>query len=185
NFNVNEDLSWIHGAHQIGYGGTYNHTLLNYASGTNSGGTFAFNGMFSGLGMGDFMLGQAATWRQGNFANTLYGRQNYIGLYVQDSWKITPRLTMNYGVRWEPFFAFTNKHGFFDHYDQGLFLQNVHSTLYPTSPAGLIFVGDPQWKPGGKSLASNRYGIFLPRLGIVWDPIGDGKTTIRASVGVF
>jgi hypothetical protein len=185
NFNINEDLSWVRGSHQIGLGGTYNHEVLNYFSGTNSGGTFTFNGMYTGLGMADFMLGNAATWAQGNFQNFMYDRQNFIGVYVQDSWKVSARLTVNYGVRWEPFFAFTNKHGFFDHFDQALFAQNVHSSLYPNAPAGLFFPGDPQWTPGGNSIANNRYAIFLPRLGIVWDPIGDGKTTIRASVGMF
>jgi hypothetical protein len=185
NFNLNEDISLVRGSHQIGFGGTYNHEILNYLSGTNSGGNFTFNGMFTGLGMADFMLGEAATWAQGNFQNVLYNRQNYIGLYAQDSWKVTPRLTVNYGVRWEPFFSFTNKHGFFDHFDPALFAQNVHSTLYPNAPAGLIFPGDPQWKPGGNRIANNRYATFLPRLGVVWDPIGDGKTTIRASVGMF
>ena len=185
NFNVNEDLSWVKRSHQIAFGGTYNHEILNYLSGTNAGGTFTFHGMFSGLGMGDFLLGQAATWAQGNFQNFLYDRQNYIGMYAQDSWKAARRLTINYGVRWEPFFSMTNKHGFFDHFDPALFSQNVHSTLYPSAPAGLIFPGDPQWTPGGNRIAKNRYGTFLPRLGAVWDPFGDGKTTLRASVGVF
>ena len=185
NFNVNEDLSWVRGSHQIGFGGTYNHVLLNYASGTNAGGTMAFNGQTTGLGMSDFMLGYAATWTQGNVQNVLYDRQNYIGLYIQDSWKANRRLTINYGVRWEPFFAFSNKHGYFDHFDGSLFAQSVHSTLYPNAPAGLFFPGDPQWQPGGNKIANNRYAIFLPRLGLVWDPTGSGKTTVRASVGMF
>ncbi|HEY7387574.1 MAG TPA: TonB-dependent receptor [Bryobacteraceae bacterium] len=185
NFNVGEDLSFVKGAHQVAFGGAYNHVILNYASGTNAGGTMTFNGITSGLGMSDFMLGDASTFVQGNYQNVLYDRQNYIGMYVQDSWKATGRLTVNYGVRWEPFFAFTNKFGYFDHFDPALFAQNVHSTLYPNAPAGLFFPGDPQWTPGGNSIAHNRYGTFLPRLGIVWDPFGTGKTTIRASVGTF
>ena len=185
NFNINDNFSWTRGSHQLGIGATYNHVLLNYSSGTNAGGTMTFNGTGTGLGMGDFMLGLATTWAQGNVQNVLYDRQNYIGLYAQDSWKVTSRLTLNYGIRWEPFFAFSNKHGYFDHFDPALFAQNVHSTLYPNAPAGLIFPGDPQWTPASHSIANNRYGILLPRLGLVWDPIGDGKTTIRASVGMF
>ena len=72
---------------------------------------------------------------------------------------------MNYGVRWEPFYAFTNKFGWFDHFDPALFAQKVHSTVYVNAPAGLIFPGDPQWTAGKHSIASNRYGVFLPRLG--------------------
>src|SRR5437868_3345623 len=66
-----------------------------------------------------------------------------------------------------------------------LFDQNVHSTVYPSAPAGLIFPGDPQWTWGKKSIAYNRYGIFLPRLGLAWDPKGDGKMSIRAAAGMF
>lgn len=185
NFNISEDYSWVVGSHQFGFGGTYNHVILNYSSGTNAGGTMTFNGTATGMGMADFMLGDAATWVQGNVQNVLYDRQNYLGMYAQDSWKATSRLTVNYGLRWEPFFAFTNAHGYFDHFDETLFSEGVHSTLYPNAPAGLIFPGDPQWTPGGNSIANNRYGIFLPRLGLVYDPFGDGKTTIRASVGMF
>lgn len=185
NFNITDDFTWARGKHQIAYGATYNHVLLNYASGTNAGGTFAFNGQTTTLGMADFMLGDAATWTQGNMQTVLYDRQNYVGAYFQDSWRLTRRLTVNYGVRWEPFFAFSNKWGYFDHFDTSLFSQNVHSTRFPNAPAGLIFPGDPQWEPGGNNIASNRYTTFLPRLGLVWDPTGSGKTTVRASVGMF
>ena len=185
NFNINDDFSWVRGTHQIVFGGTYNHIILNYASGTNAGGTMTFNGQTTGLGMSDFMLGFASTWTQGNVQNVLYDRQNYIGMYVQDSWKATRRLTLNYGIRWEPFFAFTNKWGYFDHFDTSLFSKNAHSTLYPNAPAGLIFPGDPQWEPGGNKIAHNRFGVVVPRLGLVWDPTGSGKTTVRASVGMF
>src|SRR5579864_1747170 len=185
NPSINDDVSWVKGSHQIGFGGSYVHTLLNYSSGINATGLMTFNGTVTGLGLSDFLLGQAVTWAQGNLQSYLYNRQQYLALYLQDSWKATPRLTVNYGVRWEPFFAFTNKHGWFDHFDPGLFAQNIHSTVYPNAPAGLIFPGDPQWTAGDHSIASNRYGVFLPRLGLVWDPKGDGKMSIRASVGMF
>ena len=185
-FNISEDLSWVKGSHQIQLGGTYNRVMTNYGLATNSDGNFTFNGTASGgLGWADFMIGKASLWKEGNYQSYLYNRQNYIGMYVQDSWKATARLTVNYGVRWEPFLAFTNKDGYFDHFDSSLFAANVHSTLYPNAPAGMIFPGDPQWMPGGNKIANNRYGEFLPRLGLVWDPMGDGKTSIRASVGMF
>ena len=144
-----------------------------------------FNGSISGLGLADFLLGKPITWAQGNVQSYLYNRQEYFGAYVQDSWKATPRLTINYGLRWEPFFAFKNKHGWFDHFDMDLFDQNVHSTVYTNAPAGLIFPGDPQWTWGQKSIAYNRYKVFTPRLGLAWDPKGDGKMSVRASAGIF
>jgi hypothetical protein len=185
NPHLSEDLSWIKGNHQIGLGATYYHTLLNYKSGINATGLLTFDGSVTGLSLADYMIGQARQWAQGNVQSYLYNRQQYFGAYVQDSWKVTPRLTMNYGVRWEPFFAFTNKFGWFDHFDPALFAQKVHSTTYVNAPAGLIFPGDAQWTAGKHSIASNRYGIFLPRLGLSWDPFGDGKTSVRASIGTF
>src|SRR6202030_2573098 len=153
----------VKGSHQFGFGATYTRTLLNYASGINATGVFTFNGTVAGMGLADFMLGKAVTWAQGNVQSYLYNRQQYVGVYAQDSWKITPRLSLNYGLRWEPFYAFLNKHAYLDHFYPGLFAKNIHSTLYPKAPAGLIFPGDPQWTAGDHSIASNRYAVFLPR----------------------
>ncbi len=187
NPSINNDFSWIRGNHQMGFGVSYLHSLLNYASGINATGLFTFNGTLTGLGMGDFLTGNATTWAQGNVNTFTYNRQNYIGLYAQDSWKITPRLTVNYGLRYEPYLPVSNKYPFFDHFDPGFFAQGIHSQQYTTTPAGLVFPGDPQWLPSGNQIATDRWGAqaFLPRVGVVWDPIGDGKTTIRASVGMF
>jgi hypothetical protein len=129
NPNVAEDISWARGSHQFGFGANYIHTGLNYKSGINATGLMTFNGNISGLGLADFLIGKPITWAQGNVQSYLYNRQEYFGAYVQDSWKATPRLTINYGLRWEPFFAFKNKHGWFDHFDMVLLNQNVHSTV--------------------------------------------------------
>jgi hypothetical protein len=185
NPNFSEDISWARGSHQFGFGANYIHTGLNYKSGINATGLMTFNGNITGLGIADFLLGKPITWAQGNVQSYLYNRQEYFGAYVQDSWKVTPRFTVNYGLRWEPFFAFKNKHGWFDHFDMDLFEKNVHSTVYTNAPAGLIFPGDPQWTWGQKSIAYNRYNVFTPRLGFAWDPMGDGKMSVRASAGIF
>src|SRR5438128_485113 len=153
NPNITEDIRWVRGSHQFGFGASYIHTGLNYKSGINATGLMSFNGSITGLGLADFLLGKPISWAQGNVQSYLYNRQEYFGAYVQDSWKATQRLTVNYGLRWEPFFAFKNKHGWFDHFDMNLFDQNVHSTVYPNAPAGLIFPGDSQWTRGEKSVA--------------------------------
>ena len=185
NPNIAEDISWVKGSHQFGFGANYMHTGLNYKSGINATGLMTFNGTITGLGLADFLLGKPITWAQGNVQSYLYNRQEYMAAYIQDSWRATQRLTINYGVRWEPFFAFKNKYGWFDHFDMDLFNQNVHSAVYPNAPAGLIFPGDSQWTWGQKSIAHNRYNVFAPRLGVAWDPKGDGKMSIRVSAGIF
>lgn len=190
NMDYADDISWIRGAHQFGFGGSYIRTMVQSRTGVNANGSMTFNGSVTGngnanvgLGMADFLLGLPSSWRQGNLA--LYdNRENNLGLYAQDSWKVNSRLTVSYGVRWEPFFPFTSKHGWFEHFDPALFAQNVHSKVFPNAPAGMIFPGDPQWV-SGNSVAQNRLNQFMPRFGLVWDPKGNGKMTIRAAFGRF
>jgi hypothetical protein len=181
--NIAEDLSLVRGSHQIGFGVNYLRTLINYESGINATGLPTFNGTVSGLSMADFLTGSAATWTQGNISY-FYNRQTYIGLYAQDSWKINSRLTLNYGVRWEPWFPIWSKESLFMRFDQGLFNQNVHSTVHVNAPAGLVFPGDSQWT-SGHSIAQSRYAEFAPRIGLVWDPKGDGRMTVRAAFGSY
>jgi hypothetical protein len=183
NPNLADDISWVKGDHQFGFGGNYLRTSINYESGINATGLPTFNGSITGLSMADFLTGQPATWTQGNISY-FYNRQTYIGLYAQDAWKVTSHLTINYGVRWEPFFPIRSKYGLFARFDQNLFNQNVHSIVHVNAPAGLIFPGDPQWT-SGNSIANMRFNEFTPRFGLVWDPKGDGKMTIRAAFGSY
>ncbi|PWU09459.1 MAG: TonB-dependent receptor [Terriglobia bacterium] len=181
--NITEDVSWVKGNHQFGFGGYYLRTLINYESGINATGFPTFNGSVTGLSLADFMVGQAATWTQGNISY-FYNRQTYIGLYAQDSWRLNPRLTVNVGVRWEPWFPIWSKQSLFMRFDQGLFNQGVRSTVHVNAPAGLVFPGDTQWT-SGHSVAQSRYNVFVPRLGLVWDPQGNGKMTVRAAFGSY
>jgi len=183
NPNIAEDLSWVKGAHQIGFGVDYYHSLMAFLSGLNTTGSFTFNGSVSGVPLVDFMLGSASAWNQGNF-NQWYQRQNYLGVYAQDSWKVTSRLSVNYGIRWEPYQAPYAKYGWYTHFDPALFTQNVHSTVYVNGPAGAIFPGDPQYT-AGNSPEQSKYNNWAPRVGLVWDPEGKGRMTIRAAYGIF
>ena len=97
-----EDLSLIHGAHQIGFGANFIHSIMNYTASTATPGMFVFNATNTGLSLGDFMTGKPNSWTQSQIS-AQYKRQNYIGMYIQDTWKATSKLTLNGGVRWEPF----------------------------------------------------------------------------------
>jgi hypothetical protein len=183
---LGDDFNWVKGSHQITFGGSIYHQQLNYWSGggVNATGLATFDGSVTGLPMADFMLGRFVSWSQG----TLYGfysRQFYQSLYIQDSWKITPRLTANYGVRWEPYTAVYQSRKEQDlHFDQALFNQNVHSAYYQNAPAGLVFSGDPQYACGNY-FNCPKWDKFFPRVGLAWDPKGDGKMVIRAAYGMF
>ena len=177
------DVSWVHGNHQFGFGGNYIFAKMNLISGLNAVGVMSFNGSVTGLADADFMIGSASAWNQASFS-VGYNRQNYIGLYAQDFWKMTSRLTVSYGVRWEPYIAPYSTRGQFLSFQPSLFGSNAHSTVYPNAPAGMIFPGDPQYT-AGNGPENSTYNRIVPRIGMVWDPMGDGKMTIRASYGMF
>jgi hypothetical protein len=183
-WSIYEDLNWVKGAHQIGFGGSIYHQMLNYWSGVNGVGSATFDGNVSGVPLVDFMLGRPAIFSQGtNYG--FYSRQYYEALYIQDSWKINRRLTANYGVRWEPYTAVYQKYSHQDlHFDPALFTQNVRSSFYKNAPPGLVFSGDPQYSCGN-SFNCPKWNKFFPRVGLAWDPKGDGRMTIRAAYGMF
>ncbi|PWU06790.1 MAG: hypothetical protein C5B51_11595 [Terriglobia bacterium] len=183
-WSIVEDLNWVKGSHQFGFGGSVYRQMLNYQSGPNAIGTPTFDGSVSGLPLVDFMLGRPATFVQG----TLYGfysRQYYQSLYFQDSWKATSRLTVNYGVRWEPYTAVFQKYTAQDeHFEHSYFTQGLRSTVYQNSPVGVVFSGDPQYSCGN-SFNCPKWDKFFPRVGVAFDPKGDGRMVIRASYGLF
>ena len=190
-WSIYEDVNWVKGAHQIGFGGSIYQQRLNYWSGVNAVGTANFDGSktraagaLNGYPLADFLLGLPTTFNQGTIYG-FYSRQYYQSLYIQDSWKITPRLTANFGVRWEPYTAVYQKFGGQDaHFDPGLFTQGVRSTVYQNAPPGLVFSGDSQYTCGN-SFNCSKWDKFFPRVGVAWDPKGDGRMTIRAAYGMF
>ena len=187
---VSDDVSIVRGAHQYGFGVSWIHTNMNSSSGVNGHPRLSFAEVFTGLGLGDFLIGRPNTFVQGN-SNVSNPRQNYFGVYLQDTWRATPKLTLNYGVRWEPWMsAYNGDNGApggnvkIVHFERELFDRGVKSIIYPNAPAGFIFPGDPQYTEG------NRWGKrhwlhFAPRVGLAWDPSGDGRMTIRAAFGMF
>lgn len=182
-YQLADDFSWIKGNHQFAFGGTWIRSIQNVYGPLFGDGSFSFNGGATGLSMADFLLGYAISFTQQGIQYD-DERYHYIGAYAQDNWKVNSRLSINYGVRWEPFIGGSFATGYVEHFDQGLFNQNVHSTIYPNAPAGLLFPGDAGFNTNDRP-SNTHLNDWAPRLGIVWDPNGDGKMTIRASWGIF
>jgi hypothetical protein len=179
-----EDLSLIRGAHQIGFGANFIHSNMNYTSGTWTAGRFSFNATNTGLPLGDFMIGRPNEWRQDQIA-AQYLRQNYTGLYLQDTWKATSKLTLNGGLRWEPFMWPYDHRAASAQYNKKWFDQGLRSTLFKNAPAGILFPGDPGVPDIGTSEHAAAWMHFAPRTGLAWDPKGNGLTVIRAAYGIF
>ncbi|MBV9401587.1 MAG: TonB-dependent receptor [Bryobacterales bacterium] len=183
NYTVSDDVNVVRGNHQLAFGFSGFHYQHSQKANVYSSATFSFTGLptATGLGMTDFLLGQIGSMTQGS-PNTVFTTRIGYGLYGQDIWKISRRLTVNLGLRWEPFLPQRLNNGAVYTFDWNRFLQGVHSTVFKNAPAGLLYAGDPGF--AGLTGVQNRYDEFAPRVGIALDPKGDGKTSIRSSFGI-
>ena len=180
-YTLADDVNVIRGSHQFAFGFSgykYQHSQL---ANVNSAAAFGFTGLVSGLGMTDFLLGQVGTFTQGVPNSTFTYKWGY-GLYGQDTWKVSRRLTLNLGLRWEPFLPQGLSNGAVYNFSWDNFNKGIKSTVFKNAPAGLIYAGDPGFQ--GKTGVNNRLNQFAPRIGVAFDPKGDGKMSIRASAGI-
>jgi hypothetical protein len=181
NFGFNDDVNIVRGAHQFAFGVSAMRAVLVGNSYAWSPGVFQFTGGITGNGLTDFLTGQVATFHQAN-PNPNYSTQNFVGLYASDIWKVTSRLTVNLGLRWNPFIPLQFTQADTTNFSLTNFYANVKSQAIPSAPPGFQFAGDPGFN--SHSGMDAYYDHFEPRLGVAWDPTGEGKTAIRAGAGI-
>src|SRR6185503_10149493 len=180
-YGVADDVTLVKGSHQLGFGGAFSTSDWKTESNVRSMGPISFNGSVTGLPLGDFLLGRMFEFREATpFRQDI--TQNYAALYGQDTWSVSPHITLNYGARWEPWFPQNSNDGNFYSFDIDRYRNNVHSTVFPNAPVGLYYPGDPGFpgKTGMKTVWSN----VAPRVGVSWDPKGNGRTSVRAGYGL-
>jgi Carboxypeptidase regulatory-like domain len=188
---VAQDFDWIKGSHSFSLGGVWTRPHTDGDGTFQSNGNFGFTGLFTsgttnangGLPMADFVLGLPATFRQGG-SQINDQSINALGLYAGDVWHASRKITLNYGIRWEPYLAAKDANGFTTAFSRANFDKGIKSVVYPNAPAGLLFNGDPDF-PTNQSNNRNRLAQFAPRVGVVWDPSGNNQQTIRAGVGHY
>src|ERR1051326_4005251 len=178
---INSDATLSRGAHQIAIGGSAMYMDSNSNANVSSSGSFNFNGAATGFPLADFLLGKASTFSQAA-PNTDYTRKKYVGFYASDTWKVSPRWTLTYGLRWEPDLSEILTLGRVTRYSETARAAGVKSTVFSKAAAGFSFPGDPGF-PGTSGRAKN-WPEFAPRFGFAWDVRGDGKTSLRASTGI-
>jgi len=181
-FNVNsfqlaDDVDLIRGRHQFSFGAVLLRNQLNLINAHLTNGSFTFNGQFSGDALLDFMLGLPSDFNQENNLEDAL-RQTLFQLYVQDTIKLTKRLTINVGLRWAPMFPETEYFGRGNYISFDAFAAGTKSQVYKNAPAGMLLYGDPGIP---KSFSFRHLNNWGPRLGIAWNPNGDGRQTMRIS----
>ena len=130
----------------------------------------------TGNALSDFITGQVANMEQDTPYHGLLNSWYYAG-FVQDSYRVTPRLTANLGLRYDLQLSPVESQNL-----TAGFVPGQQSTVVPNSPLGILFPGD---KSIGRGIAPNRSTHFSPRVGLAYDPFGDGRTAIRAAGGIF
>ena len=193
NYTYNDDLHWVRGKHNIAFGGHFEMSKFDVANDFQSYGSFTsgLSGTSFAIGnvnaMANFQQGFLTGFNQGNF-ELVKDRNHFPGLYAQDSWKISPKLTLDYGVRWEDFVPWHNLNGNEQEFQPGAYVAGTHATLFSTLPAGLLLSGNngPGGDPGIPQWGLNaKYLQFMPRGGFAYDLFGTGKTVVRGGGGIF
>ena len=180
NYQIADDVTLIRGKHQLAFGIDGRKIQFNSYNNQQSNGQFTFNGATSGDGLADLLIGRFSGLTDGNVISD-YLRQTVFAAYAQDAFHVTRNFTVNFGIRWEPSVPSYDKYGRGNQFSWPLFQQNWHSTEFPAAPAGLIFSKDSAQDPYGKAFTAAHWGTVSPRFGLVWDPSGDGKQTLRGS----
>ncbi len=169
-------LSLTAGAHQLSFGIEIYHTRVNQLQNYLTDGTMSFSGFATGNAAADFLLGQFSNYEQLTPLITRL-RQTLPSVYAQDDYKLSRRLTLNLGLRWDPYFPWISQNNVL-----GTYIPGRQSTVFPLMAPGLLFPGDPGIPRG---IAPNRYSNFAPRVGLAWDAFGDGRTSVRIGGGLF
>jgi Carboxypeptidase regulatory-like domain len=183
-----DNFSKVIGTHTIKFGGEFHYDQVNVNAIAQFNGSFLFFGTETGSDFADFLIGAPSQYNQSQL-QAFYGRNKYVGMYGQDSWRLTRNLTFNYGLRWDRIEPWYEK------YNQiATFVPGEQSVVFPGAPAGILYPTDPGVS---RTLAPPGNRDFAPRIGLAYSPSasGDGilskllgepgKTSIRASYGMF
>ncbi len=175
---VSANLAHTRGKHATSVGAQYRRVQLNGYQANFASGTFSFTVQgVTNNSVANFLLGRPDIFTQagGDFTRSLRGWE--LGVYAQDEYRISPRFTLNYGVRYEVTTPFHDIHN-----RLMAFAPGHKSTVYPNAPTGLLFPGDTGVPD---TIAPIFKADVMPRIGFSCDPRGSSQTVVRAAYGIF
>jgi outer membrane receptor protein involved in Fe transport len=182
-YQVRDVLAWAHGRHALKFGGELSTERTKHFSTLNNYGVYSFSATGtgsqaprSGNALGDFVLGLPNSLKQDAPVDKTDNGW-YTGLFVQDDIRLKPRLTINLGLRYDLQLPYTDPQN-----RKLTWVAGARSQVVPKALPGLLFPGDPGVANG---IVAGDKKNFGPRVGLAWDPFGDGRTSVRAGAGIF
>jgi len=174
NIELAENITWTKGNHTVQ--GGFSFLRLQYLTRADYPGQISFSSTYTGVSFADGLLGLA---NSSQAQNRLIqgGIQHTVFSYLQDDWRLTSKLTVNLGVRYELPFQWFEPHG-----ESATFIPGIQSTVFPGAVGGLGFPGDKGVLP---SLVPTDYNGIAPRVGVAYDITGQGKLLVRGGYGIF
>ncbi len=198
-FEYRDDVSWTKGRHQLKFGFSLLHDYKNQQLQANTQGTAAFNSSnFSGDSYINFMLGDASSFTQLQFLADKHWVNNNFGFYFNDNWHVSPKLTLNIGLRYDGLPHAFERYDSFANFVPADYLYSLGNPVAADgtlNPASLTTYSGQQFYLNGIEEAGvngfphgnvkNTYDTLEPRIGFAYDISGNGKTVLRGGFGMF
>jgi hypothetical protein len=188
-FQFNNKTNWAKGRHSIQFGAEFEYLRPEIYNDYRRAGHFTFDGRYTrapgassgGHALADFVLGRIETFDHGTGEYKNY-RNLYQSYFFQDDFKVSDRITLTLGARYEPTGPWHDLVGRFQVFDPDAYAQGIRSPQYPDAPPGLFYRGDSGVPEDGTKPDWNN---VAGRFGFAWDVTGDGRTSIRGGGGMF
>ena len=166
NYDFHATAVWSKGRHNLQFGIDTQYDRLYVLDASFTVGTWTYNGSRTGYLPADIMMGLPSSFVQDS-GRTLDLAEWKNHFWIQDDWKVNDRLTVNAGLRWEPWTPPTDSLN-----NLVGFVKGQQSTVAPDAPLGMVYPGDAGIP---ESLFSNNYGLFAPRIGAAYDLFGNAQ----------
>ncbi len=190
-YQLSDSFSWTKGSHALKFGVDWTRFQLYQDVNTNVRGTFSFNGQYSGFGLADLLLGAPSSTSKLQLPGPLwnYGINTSRSFYALDNWTVSPRLTLNLGIRYEMdppvFYKGGQQAGFNPLLDVIQVPEQTNPTISPFLNPAPIPIPVPIQQVSSNTICNEDKTDFAPRVGLAYRPFKDEKTVIRGGYGIF